>query len=185
MKRFALIIIAALLALSLCACGGNGETVVQDGEKLAGKGGGNEAVDYTFAYPEDWELSENNGVTAIRHDCNPSDAMAEYASINVIVFSLSGSEFYHAKDYWESYEQDIQKTLNEYKLLDTEEITVDELPAYKVKYSAAMNERTYIFEQVLCSTGSDIYIITLTADTDDHEAVSPALKKVYESFRFE
>lgn len=184
MKRFILIITAAVLALSLCACGGNGETVVQDGEKLAGKGGGNEAVDYTFAYPEEWELSENNGVIAIRYDCNPSDAVAEYASISVMVFSLSGSESQYAKDYWDTYEQDIKKNLNDYEMLDTAELTVDKYPAYKVKYSATMNEKTYIFEQVLCSTGADIYIITLTASEKDYETASPALKTVYESFSF-
>lgn len=184
MKRFILIITAAILALSLCACNGSGETVARDGEKLAGKGGGNEAVDYTFAYPEEWELSENNGVVAIRYDCNPSDAIAEYASISVIAFSLSGSDSQYAKDYWETYEQDIKKNLNDYKALDTTELTVDKYPAYKVKYSATMNEKTYIFEQVLCSTGADIYIITLTASENDYEVASPALKTVYESFSF-
>lgn len=182
MKRFILMITAALLALSLCACGRSSETSAQDGEKLAGKGGGNEAVDYTFAYPEEWELSENNGVIAIRYDCNPSDAIAEYASISVMAFSLSGSDAVGAKNYWESYEQDIKKNFSDYKALDTAELTVDKYPAYKVKYSATMNEKTYLFEQVLCSTGADIYIITLTAAEKDYEVASPALKRVYESF---
>ena len=54
MKRFILIVLACILALSLVSCGKDDEIELGEGLTLAGTQAGNEAVEYSFTYPEEW-----------------------------------------------------------------------------------------------------------------------------------
>ena len=62
MKRFLALLMASLMLLTLAACNKTDEIAVGDGMKLAGRSAGNEAVEYSFQYPEEWTLIRNDGV---------------------------------------------------------------------------------------------------------------------------
>ena len=190
MKRFVLILLALLTVASLCACGtkNNGDFITADGQKAAGREAGNAAVDYSFAYPEEWTIARNDGVVEIQTDCNLSDAVAEYATVTVLAFTLpDGVET--AKQYWETQEQDTASVMTEYKLLDTKEYTeadqyLDDTPAMKVKYSGKMNGRTYISDQIICCRYGEVYLITLVVPEEYYESVSSVVSVVKDSFKF-
>ena len=61
MKKLLLLITALIMVLSLCSCGDGEKLAEKDGMYIAGKDGGNEAVQYSFLYPKEWELSRNDG----------------------------------------------------------------------------------------------------------------------------
>lgn len=184
MKRFLLILISLLTAFSCCACSSsNGEIVAEDGTKLAGKQAGNEAVSYSFTYPEEWELFRNDGVIEIQKDCNESDTVIEYATITTLVFTLNDSEM-GAKNYWDSQKADTEALFEEFKELDTEETQLDGTVAYKVKYSGKMNGRTYISEQIICCRLGEVFLVTLVAPEQYHDDCTSALYSIRDSFRF-
>lgn len=200
-KTIAAILILLLALASLTACGGQ-KIDETEGRKIAGKQAGNDAVDYSFAYPEEWELGDNNGMVSIRLDCNKSDAIAQYASINVTTFSLADSNT-GARDYWNKYKKDVAENLKDFTMLGSsgggesgeagssaaaaaegEEIKLGGTPALKVRYSARVTEKTYLFDQIICCRNGAVYIITFTATNDDYETAKPALDVLQETFVF-
>lgn len=188
MKKFLLILLSALMIFALCACDSSDPTVAGEGQKLAGKDAGNNAVQYSFVYPEEWEMYRNDGVIELQIDCNLSDAVAEYASMTVLAFNLANSE-QTAKEYWEEQKIEAQSVFKEFKELDIKEYGepenyLDDAPAIKVKYSAKMNDRTYISDQIICCRMGEVYLITLVAPEEYYENVESALITVKESFKF-
>ena len=188
MKRFLLIFISCLMVFSLCACDSSDPAVAGEGQKLAGRDAGNEAVQYSFAYPEEWELFRNDGVVEIQYDCNESDAVAEYATITVLGFTLSDSD-QTAKEYWAEQKPEAESVFTDFKELDIEEYDtaekyLDDAPAMKVKYSGKMNDRTYISDQIICCRLGEVYLVTLVVPEEYYDSVSSALMSVKDSFKF-
>ncbi|MBP5155672.1 MAG: hypothetical protein J6252_03730, partial [Clostridia bacterium] len=186
------------------ACGGR--TVEEAANrKIAGKQAGNDAVDFSFAYPEEWELGDNDGRVSIRLDCNKSDAIAQYASISVTTFTLSDSSV-GARDYWNGYKKDLAATLKDFTVLnesaaaetsaaetsaetgtpsaDGKEITLGGTVALKVRYSGKVTERTYLFDQIICCRNGAVYLVTFTATNDDYDTAKSALDVVQQTFVF-
>ncbi|MBR6754315.1 MAG: hypothetical protein IKM22_00085 [Clostridia bacterium] len=187
MKRFFIIVLAFLTLLSFASCNRE-QTEVTDGMKLAGKDAGNEAVGYSFTYPEEWEIVRNDGVVEIQFDCNPSDAVAEYATLTVLAFTLPQSDM-TAKDYWESHKTEVEKAFADFKQLDTVEYNepdkyLDDAPALKVKYSSKMNDRTYVSDQIICCRYGEVFLITLVAPEEYYESVSNVIGSVKDNFNF-
>lgn len=189
MKRLLYVLISAILVCSLCACGGNeGEIVVQDGMKLAGRDAGNEAVQFNFTYPEEWTLVRNDGVIELQYDCDESAATAQYATVTVLTFSLKDSA-QSAKAYWSDYEKQVQGIYTDYKLLDTEEYNetekfLDDSPAIKVKYEGKINGNGYVNEQLICCRYGEVFIITLVVPAEFAEKTNGVMAGIKENFKF-
>lgn len=184
MKKFLLILISLIMTISCCACGSSSDEIIaEDGTKLAGKQAGNNAVTYSFAYPEEWEMFRNDGVIEIQKDCNESDALIDPATITTLVFTLGDANM-GAKNYWEDQKDETEALFQEFKELDTEETQLDGTIAYKVKYSAKMNGRTYISEQIICCRLGEVFLITLVAPEQYHDDCTSALYAVRDSFKF-
>jgi hypothetical protein len=189
MKRILIFVLAALLALSLCACGGRGsDIVVQDGMKLAGHDAGNEAVSFNFTYPEEWDLVRNDGVIELQTDCDDSDTTAQYATITVLTFSLVESNK-TAKEYWAEHEAEVKGIYSDYKLLDTEEYNdtdkyLDDAPALKVKYQGAINGKSYVNEQIICMRYGELYLITLVTPADFADKTKDTMAAIKANFKF-
>ena len=205
-KKIIATALAAVSALLLASCGNGPVISDEDGRTIAGRQAGNEAVDYSFAYPKEWELGRNDGVIAIRLDCNESDAVAEYASINVLEFTLADANT-GARDYWNGYKKDLAETLKDFTVLgaptetagsadesaaaeasapaaEGEEIKLGGTVALKVRYSGRVTEKTYLYDQIICCRNGTVYMITFTATNDDYPKAKPALDVVAETFVF-
>ena len=183
MKRLLLILISIITVFSFCSCSAVDEVVAEDGTKLAGKQAGNDAVTYSFAYPEEWEMFRNDGVIELQKDCNESDAIIEYATITTLVFTLGDSNM-GAKNYWEDQKADTAALFQDYKELDTEETELDGTVAYKVKFSGKMNGRTYISEQIICCRLGEVFLLTLVSPEQYHDNCTSALYSIRDSFKF-
>lgn len=171
MKRFLILAIAALMCFSFCGCN-------KDIQAL------NEAVGYNFDIPEEWETVRSDGVIELRYDCNKSDLVAEYATITVLTFNLGEERNdWGAKNYWEEYKADVEG-LGEYKEIDYKEITLDDSPAVKVKYSYKPAEKTYVSEQVICCRYGEVFLLTLTTPEEYTEDTDGVMAAVLETFKF-
>jgi hypothetical protein len=188
MKRFLTAALAVLLVFAFCACAKTEEVIVQDGMKLAGVQAGNKAVEYSFTYPEEWEIIRNDGVIEIQLDCDDSQATAVYATLTVLSFGLKDASQL-AKPYWEEYELQLKGLYKDYKLLDTKEYDTAEnylhdAPALKVKYTGTLNGINYFNEQIICCRGGSVYLITLVVPNEYAERVDGVMKTVKENFKF-
>ncbi len=201
-KRTAALLLAIAALAAFTACGGKKIDEAAN-RKIAGRQAGNDAVDYSFAYPEEWELGENNGVISIRFDCNKSDAVARYTTINVTTFSLADSST-GARNYWNDYKKLLAERLGDFTMLnkpaksetsgetsgetseaDGKEIKLGGTVALKVHYSAKLTENTYLYDQIICCRNGAVYIVTLTATNDDYETAKSALDVVEQTFVFD
>ena len=188
MKRFILIVIACILAISLISCGNNDEIDVGEGLKLAGNQAGNKAVEYSFTYPEEWELCRNDGVVELQFDCDESAMTAKFATVAILSFDLADAT-QSVKGYWEGYEKDLQGIYADYELLDTEENNeegkmLDDSPALKQKYVGTINGVEYFNEQVICCRYGSVYLITLSVPNEFSDKVNGAIDTVIEDFKF-
>ncbi len=182
MKRFLILVLTFIMAFTLISCG-NDETVVQDGMKLAGKEAGNEAVEYTFTYPEAWTMIRNDGVIELQYDCDESAMTAKYATVAVLAFGLENAE-QSAKDYWKDYKTELESLYTDFKELDSKEVKVDDTAALKVKYSGKLNGSSYHYEQVIICRAGSVYLITLSSPSEHFEAVSTVVKSIIDNFKF-
>lgn len=190
MKKFVLILTAMLLAVSCCGCVNNDDAEAGEGMKWAGVKAGNEAVDYSFAYPEDWEVTRDDGTTELQFDYNPSDSHANYATYTVLAYNLGADSPQTVKDYWAEQQERVADTFKNYKELDVDEYDepdeyLDDSPAMKVKYSFDYLDMTYISEQIICVRMGQVYILTLTVPEKGYDASSSIVATVKDSFRFE
>ncbi len=188
MKRLLALLICIISIFSFCACEDNAN-VTPDGLKVAGKDGGNDAVQYTFFYPEEWEIVRDTGTIELKFDCNQSTAVAEYATISVVAFELSGNDVeMTALDYWnEKYKSEVEGLYDNFEIENEngEELSLDETPAVELIYSGDINEHKYYCEQVICIRYGTVYIITLVVPDENKEFVADALDVVIKDFKFE
>ncbi|MBQ1206516.1 MAG: hypothetical protein IIX67_04840 [Clostridia bacterium] len=189
MKKLLTFTLAIILTLSFCACSNdNDEIIVEDGLKLAGVQAGNKAVEYSFTYPEAWQMIRNDGVIEIQFDCNDSAMYAQYATVSVLTFGLSDAT-QTAKAYWTDHEKQLQSIYSDFKLLDTKEYTekddlLDGTPALKVKYSGSLNEKVYINEQIVACRYGKVFLITLVVPEESYEKVENVIDVVKKNFKF-
>ncbi|GEM_PF-547432 len=180
--------ILALLALTLTSCGNTGaQTDAPDGYALFA----NDAVDYTFCYPTDWEVDYQTGISSIQKNTASSSVYASYARVSVMAFDASTDG---AKAYWASYKKDIAATYGNYEDLGESEIKLDDAAALRVKYKASLTPNpedesaekptVYTFEQVICVRNGSVYIITFSATAEDYEDCLAGFEAVLQYFSF-
>ena len=187
MKRLLAILICIITIFSLCACSDNAN-VTPDGMKVAGRGDGNDAVQYTFFYPEDWEIVRNSGTIELKFDCNKSTAVAEYATVSVVAFELSGSDTeMTARQYWnDKYKSEVDGLYENFEIANSDgtEITLDDSPAVQLQYSGDINEHKYYCDQVICIRYGTVYLLTLVVPNENKDQVSGVIDTIVKDFEF-
>jgi hypothetical protein len=188
MKRAFLILLAALMCILLCACG-NGEVVAPDGKRVAGKAAGNEVTQYSFCYPEQWELIRNSGTIELKFDCNESEAVAEYATISVVGFDLAGEDAeLTSKQYWNNkHKAELEGLYTDFAILNGEgdEIELGGTVALEMHYSGKISDRGYYNEQIICCRYGSVYLVTLVVPEEHKDKVADALESVVAEFEFD
>ena len=170
-----------LCALFLCACNKTPDpTDAPEGCLRAG----NDAVDYTFCYADDWLLDRNDGMIAIKYNVGGGKTIA-YASISVQVFTLADSGA-GANNYWEQYRKDLENLYGDQIEFASEkmETKLGGVIANRNQYTLKLSDVSYTFEQVLCVRGGVVYIVTLTAPEGSYDTVLPCFETVISTFEF-
>ena len=188
MKKILVLMLALMMSLLLCACG-NDEAVAPDGKRVAGKAAGNEVVQYSFCYPEDWELIRNSGTVELKFDCNESEAVAEYATISVVGFELTAEDAnLTSKQYWnDKHKSEVEGIYTDFAVLngEGEEIELGGTVAFEMHYSGKINDRGYYNEQIICCRYGTVYLVTLVVPEEYKDKVADALESVIAEFEFD
>ena len=175
------LICCLLLSVLLCACSKN------EGNGDAPEGclrAGNDAVDYTFCYAEDWELDRNDGMIAIKRNVGGGTSLA-YASISVQVFTLADSNA-GANNYWDQYRADLVDLYGDRIQFasEKEETRLGGVIANRNRYTLALSDVTYTFEQVVCVRNGAVYILTFTAPEGGYDRAVSCFETVISTFDF-
>jgi hypothetical protein len=188
MKRFFALLICILAVFSFCACEDNAN-VTPDGKKVAGRDDGNDAVQYTFFYPENWEMVRNSATIELKLDCNQSSGLTQYATISVVGFELTGDDIeMTARQYWnDKYIEEVKGLYDNFEMENEEgeELSLDEVPALGIEYKGEVAGTKYYCEQVICIRYGTVYIISLVVPDGNQEQVEGALDTVVKDFKFE
>lgn len=181
-KLIAVIIALAALAVPLLtSCSGQNTGADQPANTLKAE---NEAVDYYFYYPDDWQLDRNDGMISIKYNTSLSSKVERYASISVTTFNLTDQN-QSVKEYWEKeYQPSLESTFQNFSVFDDKEITLDNVVAARKSYSASLNNVPYKFVSVICIRFGYVYLITFTAHESDYDKTVAALDTVVSNFHF-
>lgn len=180
-KTFFLCLICCfLLSVLLCACSKEASGDVPEGCLRAG----NDAVDYTFCYADNWELDRNDGMIAIKRNVGGNKSLA-YASISAQVFTLADSNA-GANNYWDQYRADLVDLYGDRIEFtsEKEETRLGGVIANRNRYTLALSDTTYTFEQVLCVRNGAVYILTFTAPEGGYDSAIPCFETVLSTFDF-
>lgn len=184
MKRL-LAILLVFTTLLLASC--NNDTSTGDGSESIPEGmkkAGNDAVDYYFYYPEDWQPDSNDGMVSIRYSTSENTKQEKYATISVTSFTTEDTEQL-VNDYWNGYKDKISAYYTNYEIKEEAETSLDNVVAAKKVYTAGLDESIYKFAQVICIRNSIVYMITFTGTESDYEDLIDDFDIVVANFHFE
>lgn len=183
--KTALLILIVCLCTVLSSCGESAATEstdVPDGCVRTE----NETVDYHFCYLSSWELDRNDGMIGIKYNIADRGAIA-YASISTMAFTLEDSSML-ANAYWDNYRDTHLKDLYGDKLnvlSEKAETKLGGVVANRNRYTVALSDVTYTFDQIICIRNGVVYLVTLTAPELGYEKAVPCLETVISTFEFE
>ncbi len=181
-KTILLVLLACLCAV-LSACGDATATEsidVPDGCVRTE----NDTVDYSFCYLSAWELDRNDGMIGIK--CNIAErGTIAYASISTMAFTLEDSSML-ANAYWDSYREDLTEMYGDKLniLSEKAETSLGGVVANRNRYTVALSDVTYSFDQVICIRNGVVYLVTLTAPELGYETAVPCMETVISTFAF-
>lgn len=178
-----LLIMLACLCCLFCACGESGDTVstdVPDGCVRTE----NDAVDYSFCYLSTWELDRNDGMIGIKYNIADRGAIA-YASISTMAFTLEDSSML-ANAYWDSYRADLTELYGDKLnvLSEKAETKLGNVVANRNRYTVALSDVTYTYDQIICVRNGVVYLVTLTVPEAGYDAAVSCLDTVVSTFAF-
>lgn len=178
--RYAALLLTVLLCLALLSsCSGKEQDPLEGCLRAE-----NEAVDYTFCYPDDWEPDRNDGMIAVKYNVGERGAIA-YASVSVQAFELERKDT-GANAYWEDYRKQLEDVYGE-KLVfssEKEQTALGGVVANRNRYTLKLSDVTYAFEQVICVRNGTVYLVTLTVPEQRKDAVAEAFETILGSFAF-
>ena len=182
MKRISLLLMLLCVCMVFASCS---QTKTPTDAPEGCLRAGNEATDFTFCYPNTWQLDRNDGMISVKTNVGSSGTKA-YASISVMAFTLEDSS-QGAGNFWDKHKADLTDTYGE-KISYTEEkkaTKLDGVEACISRYSIKLTDVTYEYVQLFCVRYGQVYLITLTTPEGTMDGVTDGWDTVLETFVFE
>lgn len=177
MKKIWLITVALMLLITATSCSKN-ESELPEGMALLD----NEAVDYYFYYPENWQADRNDGmVSAYVSDKDRSNvsvttfaAPADVTSVDGYLAMGDTTYFDHMKETFPDLEM----------LTDGEETTLSGVPARQYVFTATVAGDPYKFKQVITYYYGYIYMLTYTSTVEGFDTHTEEVNSIVNEFKF-
>ena len=177
---FALCLIFA--SIMMCSCSSNEVDGVEAPDGTVGVT--NDAVHFSFCYPQNWQCDRNDGMISV----SPVGPESK-ASISVHESSAM-SEAVNPVDYWSKSKTELEASGNKCTFIEKKELTVDGATACQAVYDMEVNGNTYKVSQVFVYNYVDsshrMFTITFTGTSEDYsnDDIVSAYKTVIENFKF-
>lgn len=139
---------------------------------------------FTVQLPADWEVRTGfmgTDVLALA----PYQKNPEQFRENVSVLVVKLDQPLPAKEYYDLNLQGLQKLLTNYKLEQSEAVTIDGVDALKLVYTHQMGEIKAKVTQFLLLKDNKAYVITFSAEPDNFNKLLPQIDEVIKSFHFD
>lgn len=168
--KIAAIIACSCLLLSSC---GEKYTEASNGYSITE----NQFVDYTFEYPEDWQLIRNDAMIAVK----PENANV---SLSCTIFEPDNPAML-VNEYWDGYFKTYKETFGDkLEIISDEETVLCDVPAKDITYTSEIVGDTYTFNQIVAVRNGTVYTLTYTAKPDEFDTYKSAVTHAVTSFRF-
>ena len=183
-RRITLTLLAAVLALSLCACGEAADPDAPEGMKKADAA----AVNYTLYVPDSWTVDMSTGVVSAYA------SQTDRANIAFTGFALEDRTT-TLDSFWASYSEDFKSTFGDSMFYYNEKgeetaepfaakTTLGGIEANKYVYRAKVTGEVYKFMQVTCIAAGTVYIFTYTAVEGAYDSHLSEVNDILNNFRF-
>jgi hypothetical protein len=145
-------------------------------------------TDYKFSvrYCKEMTVHEDKG-TAVAFLGDMLGDMTHYISISVVVKDLPRKTT--LRDYVEQNKKGGDQTLQDYKIISEEQLSVSGTQAIKVMYnfSAKLGEQDYIFENTMTTfaKGNNVYSIIYSVPTDYYSLYKDCYDLILYTFTFD
>ncbi len=170
-KRILSAVIAAVLLLSLSACGG--DPAVPYGMVRASDA----FCDYALFIPEEWVVNQTGAATAAYRSAS------DPTSVSVMSWSLPYADSTVA-DWWEGYEAEFSLIFTDFAVELEESVLLGGASASKFVYTGTLGENTYRYTQYAAARGGVLYLITFTELADTGIDHSEDFTKILDNFTF-
>lgn len=179
-----LLVLLICLCTVLSACGNASKTEPTDAPDGCVRTE-NDAVDYSFCYPNTWELDRNDGMIGIKYNIANRGAIA-YATVSTMAFQLSDTSML-ANAYWDSHREELTDLYGDKLnvLSEKAETKLGGVVANRNRYTVALSDVTYTFDQIICINKGQVYLVTLTVPEVGYETAVPCLETVLSTFTFQ
>ncbi len=177
MKKFLLIISAMLLLITASSCSEE-DTGLPEGMALLD----NEAVDYLFYYPEEWQADRNDGmVSTYVSDKDRSNVSVTTFAASSDVASVEGYLTMGDTTYFDN----MRETFPDLEMIsDGEEISLGGVPAKQYVFTATVAGEVYKFRQVIAYRYGYIYMLTYTSTSEGFDSHTDEVNSIITEFKF-
>ncbi len=139
---------------------------------------GNDYVDYTFEYPEEWEVVRSDGMIAVKPE-------SENITLTCTSFEPDDPTML-AQEYWDGYFSAFKDTFGgTVEIIKEEQTSLGGAAAKYVTYTADIVGETYQFTQVCAIMNATAYTLTYTATPETHDTYISALTHAVTSFKLD
>lgn len=178
MKRYIALLLALLLAVSICSCSKKEESGLPDGMLLLDNG----AIEYNFYYPDSWSVDRNDGMVSVYV------SEKDRSNVSVVTFTAN-NDVYSVDDYLTmgdtTYFAHLESTFPDLEIItDGEETSLDSIPARQYVYTATVAGDAYKFRQIFTYRYGEIYIITYTSTLDGFDTHTDDVNRIISEFSF-
>jgi len=170
MKKTAVSILLIFTLLALCSCS------VLPKAKNGMKSVTNNAVDFRFECPADWETTRNDAMITVK-------APKDNSNISITSFDL-GKSNQAVNEYFDSYKKAFTSAFGKMNVLSDEETKLDSVPARKITYTNTLVDDKYKSDMLVCIRNGVVYTITYTATPDTYDTNHKAFNHVKNTFIF-
>jgi hypothetical protein len=173
---------AVLVSIMMCGCSSEDTDGVEAPDGTVGVT--NDAVHFSFCYPQNWQCDRNDGMISV----SPLGTGSK-ASISVHEGSAM-SEAVNPVDYWSKSKAELESSGNECTFIEKKEMTLDGVTACQAVYDMKINGKVYKVSQIFAYNYVDsshrMFTITFTGTSEDYSNndIVSAYKTVVDNFKF-
>ncbi len=185
-KRISLCVLAAALALCVCACGEAADLEAPEGMKKVDAA----TTSFTMYVPDSWTVDMSTGVISAYA------SLTDRANVSFTGFALDNENRAMTLDsFWETYSGDFKDTFGDSMFYFDEngeetaepfaaKTTLGGIAANKYVYRAKVTGEVYKFMQVTCIAAGTVYIFTYTAIDSAYESHLQEVGDILDNFKF-
>lgn len=135
----------------------------------------NDAVDFSFNVPSDWEYIKNDAMVAVQN---------AQKNANISVTSFEQPKDQSVNDYFEQYKETFKTAFKNMEIVYDNEIKADGIPARRITYTNDLGQDSFKCDMVIMSKNAVLYTVTFTTTPEKYDENVETFNSMLDSFKF-